>query len=283
MSKERISEDRCFDKRFCFVSYGVTVQLKSDSERLLDKVRDEVVKAFGNKAQIFEENSAETDHAFGVGFSDGWFRLYREREEISSGSSERNLFKYLNSVLRLEVAEFAKDSVFAHAGVVGWNGQAIVVPGASFSGKSTLTAELVRSGATYFSDEYAVFEPNGFVGPFPRHLSMRYFGATREGTVPVEKLGGEEGKDPIPVGMVLFTEFSKGAGWQPEFLSTGAGIMEMIPHTLTMRRDPAFSLKVLDLVARRAIIVKSPRGDAKKFAKFLIEFFDNHSKLAKMT
>ena len=283
MSEERISEDRCFDKRICFVSYGVKVQLNSDSELLLDKVREEVVKAFGNKAQIFEETPTETGHTFGVGFSDGLFRLYREGEEISSGSSERNFFKYLNSSLRLEVAEYAKDSVFVHAGVVGWKDRAIVVPGASFSGKSTLTAELVKIGATYFSDEYAVFEPNGFVGPFPRYLSLRYFGASRESAVPVEKLGGEEGKNPIPVGMVLFTEFSKGAAWQPEYLGTGSGIMEMIPHTLTIRRDPAFSLKVLDLVVRRAIIVKSPRGDAKKFAKFLLEFFDNHSKLATMT
>ena len=59
--------------------------------------------------------------------------------------------------------------------------------------------------------------------------------------------------------------------------------MEIIPHTIPITRDPKFSLKVLDLVARHAIIVRSPRGDAKKFAKVLLEFFENHINLVKLT
>ncbi|NOT47854.1 MAG: hypothetical protein HOP17_08915, partial [Acidobacteria bacterium] len=241
------------------------------------------VKAFGNKARIFEEKSRGVASVFGIAYEDGLFRLYKDGIEVSAGPSKRNFFKYLNSALRLEVAEFVHDRIFIHAGVVGWKGRAIIIPGTSFVGKSTLTAELVKAGAEYYSDEYAVCEPDGTVSPFPRHISMRYFGATREKDVSIEELGGKLGTDPLPVGMVLFTAFSRGAKWQPEIISAGRGIMELIPNTLTMRRDPAFSLKVLDLIARRAIIVKSPRGDAKKFAKFLLDFFDNHYKLAKMT
>ena len=278
MSKERISESRCFDKQFCFVSFGVTVQLESDTWSLLDKGRQVVQQAFGGEAMIFEEPADAAGHSFGIASSGGRFRLFKHGVEISSGTSERNFFKFLNSKLRLEVAEFAQDRIFVHAGVVGLNGRALVLPGTSFAGKSTLTAELIRSGADYYSDEYAVLEPNGWVGPFPRHLSMRYFGATRESNVSAESLGGTTGKSPIPVGMVLFSSFSRGAKWAPEHLSPGAGIMELIPHTLTMRRDPRFSLKVLDLVARRAIMIKSPRGDVKKFAKFLLDFFDKNCK-----
>jgi hypothetical protein len=278
MSKERSSRSRYFDKRFCFVSYGVTIQLESDSWGLLDKGRDVVQKAFGGKAQIFEEQADRTGHSFGIDYSDGRFRLYKQGIEVSSGTSERNFFKFLNSSLRLKVAEFAEDRVFVHAGVIGWDRRALVMPGTSFAGKSTLTAELIKNGAEYYSDEYAVLEANGTVSPFPRHLSMRYFGATRETDVPAERLGGVEGNSAIPVGMVLFTSFTRGAEWMPHQLSPGAGVMELIPHTLTMRRDPAFSLKVLDLVARRAIMIRSPRGDVKKFAKFLLDFFDKHCK-----
>jgi hypothetical protein len=56
--------------------------------------------------------------------------------------------------------------------------------------------------------------------------------------------------------------------------------MELLPSTMTTRKAPAFSLKVLDLVVRRAIMYKSPRGDAKEIAKFLLEFFENNTKLA---
>ena len=278
MSEARGSEIRDFDKRFCFRSFGVTVGVESGDPVLLEKAREVVLKAFGGRAQIFEEPSAETGHRFGIEFRDGEFVLYKNGHGTSCGASERNFFRYLNSLLRLEVGEFAEGCVFVHAGVVGWNGRAIMFPGISSSGKSTLTAELIRNGATYYSDEYAVLEADGRVSSFPRHLSLRYFGGTRLREVPPQELGAEVGRNAIPVGMVLVTSFSKGAKWDPEVLSAGSGIMEIIPNTLTMLRDPAFSLKVLDLVAQHAIMVKSPRGDAKKFAKFLLEFFDNHSK-----
>ncbi len=284
MSKERPIKPRYFDSGFCFVSYGVRIGLSSDDHDLLVKARRTVVKAFGEKAEIFEDEHLEPQgRTFGIAYENGEFRLFKGGVEISAGPSERNFFKYLNSILRLEVAEFAEDRVFVHAGVVGWRGRAIIFPATSFAGKSTLTAELVKIGAEYYSDEYAVLEANGYVGTFPRHLSMRYFGATVEKDVSAAELGGRLGESEIPVGMVLFTAFEKGAAWNPEILTPGAGIMEIIPNTLTMRRDPAFSLKVLDLVAQNAIMVKSPRGDAKKFAKFLLDFFDNNYKLAKMT
>jgi hypothetical protein len=283
MSDDRIIARRDFDLGFSFVSYGVTVGVASDDPVLIDKTRELIAKAFGDRAQIFEGSSANGEHTFGIAAEGGQFKLYKDGFEITSGASEKIFFKYLNSLLRLEVAEFAEGRVFLHAGVVGWKGQAIVFPAKSFAGKSTLVAELVRNGAEYYSDEYAILEKNGHVGPFPRHLSLRYFGATRVRDVPPEELGGRIGRRPIPVGMVLLTNFSKGAKWEPEVLTPGSGILEIVPNAITIHRYPAFSLKVLDLVARRAIIVKSPRGDVKKFAKFLLAFFDKHTKLAKMT
>ncbi len=283
MSNDRISSRREFDLGFSVVSHGVRIGLEADNQTLFDKARREVDRAFGGKAEIFEGVPAIGKHTFGVAAGNGELHLYKDGARISSGKSERGFFSYLNSQLRLEVAEYAKGIIFIHAGVVGWNGQAIILPGKSFSGKSTLTAELVRNGAEYYSDEYAVIEQNGHVSPFPRHLSLRYFGATRERDVPPEELGGRIGDRPIPVGMVLFTKFQKGGEWQPEYLGAGSGIMEMLPNTLTLHRDPAFALKLLDLIARRAIMVKSPRGDVKKFAQFLLAFFDKNCKLAKMT
>lgn len=283
MSKERTLKPRYFDKRFFFESYGVVVEIAADDDDMLAEAGKTVIKAFGSNATIFERESLEPNTTFGITHEGETFSLFKNGFEISAGPSKRNFFKYLNSALRLEIAEFAMDRIFVHAGVVGWKGHAIIIPGTSFSGKSTLTAELVKAGAEYYSDEYAVLGADGAVSPFPRHISMRYFGATREKDVPVEDLGGKQGTVAIPAGMVLFTEFSRSAKWEPEVLTAGKGIMELIPNTLSMRRDPAFSLKVLDLVAQRAIIVKSPRGDAKKFAKLLLDFFEKNYKLTKMT
>ena len=68
------------------------------------------------------------------------------------------VFEVLESDLQVYIAERARTRLFVHAGVVGWRGRAIVIPGSSYSGKSTLIAALVGAGAVYYSDEYAVFD-----------------------------------------------------------------------------------------------------------------------------
>ncbi len=283
MSEERLTFRCEFDREFHFESYGVRIKIESDSQRLLDKARLTVENTFLGRALFIENDVGFSAHSFGIARDGKYYVPLRNGEQMSYGESEKVFFKYLNGILRIEVAEYTTSRIFVHAGVVGYKGHALVIPGRSFQGKTTLTAELVRNGAEYYSDEYAVIDKKGFVHPFPRKLSMRYFGASREKEVTVEELGGTYGNDPLPVGMVLITAFSKGAIWDPKILSPGNGIIEIVPHTIPIRQNAKFSLKVLDLVARRAIIVKSPRGDAKKFAKFLLAFFDNHINLVKMT
>src|ERR1051326_6942658 len=90
-------------------------------------------------------------------------RLYVGAARIARTMDLHELYQILESDLQLHVAEMARRCLFVHAGVVGWGGRALVIPGRSFSGKSTLVAALVRAGATYYSDEYAVFDAQGRV------------------------------------------------------------------------------------------------------------------------
>src|SRR5205823_9671727 len=119
--------------------------------------------------------------------------LYGDHVRLARSVDVDEVFDILESDLRLVVAEFARHRVFVHAGVVGWKGKAIVIPGRSFSGKSTLVAELVRAGATYYSDEYAVVDPQGRVHPYPKPLSLRENGAARGKKYAMEELGGRAG------------------------------------------------------------------------------------------
>src|SRR5207249_2434643 len=99
---------------------------------------------------------------------------------------------------RLFIGEMTTQKVFLHAGVVGWRGRAIVIPGRSWSGKTTLVAALVRAGATYFSDEYAVLDRQGRVHPYPKPLSVRDRKTAKQRNYPVEKLGGVAATKPLP-------------------------------------------------------------------------------------
>lgn len=192
-----------------------------------------------------------------------------------AGVSESFMLEQFERRVRLTVAEFAVGKVFLHAGVVGWNERAIVFPGDSFHGKTTLVAELVKKGAVYYSDEYAVLGEDGMVYPFPKMLSMRgIIDDFRQIDIPVEKFGGIAGNKPIPIGMMLFTRFQAKARWQPRNLSHGQAMMEVITHTLPIRNKPEFTLKVLNNAINRAIITKTKRGDAARTAELIIGFFE---------
>lgn len=175
------------------------------------------------------------------------------------------------SDLRLYIAERARRRVFVHAGVVAWRGRAIVIPGRSFSGKSSLVAALVRAGATYYSDEYAVFDARGRVHPFPAPLSLRGAEGERPTRHPAESLGGRPGTRPLPVGLVAVSEYRRGARWRPRRLTPGQGVLTLLANTVPARERPAAALAVLQRVVVAAPVLKGPRGEASEVADALLE------------
>ena len=181
------------------------------------------------------------------------------------------LFDRLESHLQLLTAFMAKDCLFVHAGVVGWHGRALVMPGRSFCGKTDLVAALVRAGATYYSDEYAIFDTQGRVHPYPRPLSVRGGNGLNAGKYPVEELGGSAGQEPLPVGLIAVTEYRAGARWRPRSLSPGRAMLALMENTVAARREPQFSLPILQRVASGAEAVKSKRGEADAIARQLLE------------
>lgn len=259
-------------------AYGVRIGIKSRLGELLVEIGERLKHLLPNGFKKVKDDTAE--HFFEIRQNKkGIYFLYKNGEKVSSGTKDLEIFlNYLDSNLRLTIAEFAQKRVFVHAGVVGWKGKAIIIPAHSFQGKTTLVAELTKLGAKYYSDEYAVLDENGYVHPFPKTLSMRgVIDEYKQVEYSVESLGGVKGVEPLPVGMVLITEFKSGSSWRPRFLSEASGMMEMLSHTIPIRYNPKFSLKVLNKTTNRAIIVKTKRGEAKDFAIKLLSFFEDRA------
>src|SRR3954447_3175217 len=89
-----------------------------------------------------------------------------------------------NKHAELLTAFRAQDCLFVHAGVVGWQGKAILIPGRSFSGKTTLVKALIEAGATYYSDEFAILDRQGLVHPYPLPLALRDGAGQSAGQLP---------------------------------------------------------------------------------------------------
>jgi hypothetical protein len=258
--------------------YGVKICIETNKKTLLNVLSNEIIKTIPVKFEFTDPQIS--DHIFYIESKEDKMYEFHKNEDSIGRLSKSQMMDLFNSRLRLTVAEFAVSKVFLHAGVVAWKGRAIIIPAESFRGKTTLVAELVKKGALYYSDEYAVLNKNGFVQSFPKPLSLRVTEDKYAQTdYSVESLGGRAGKKNIPVGMVLITKFDSRLTtkkWKPKLLSAGNGVMEIIPHTISIRNNTKFALNVLNKVASRAIIVKSKRGEAKEFVDLLINFFENN-------
>jgi hypothetical protein len=167
--------------------------------------------------------------------------------------------------------------LFAHAGVVGWQECAIIIPGRSGSGKTTLVAELVRAGATYYSDEFAVFDHNGYVYPYPKPLSLREVQGGHRIKLSAEELGGRIGTNPLPVAIVLATQYDEHARWQPQILSPGQAVLRLFENTIDARRRPQCAISIFARVVTNCLAISGPRPSSDQVVPSLLALCDQVS------
>ncbi len=177
----------------------------------------------------------------------------------------------LDAQMRLFIAANAREWLFVHAGVVARGGRALVAPGDSSSGKTTLVRALVSAGATYYSDEYAVLDETGRVHPYPRPLSIRSGdgGEVREHQAAGN--GAAAGQDSASLAMAVVTRYRNGVEWQPKRLSSGHGLIALLANTVPAQERPEESLRTLRRAMERTTVLQGDRGEAAEIAGALLE------------
>ena len=254
-----------------FRAYGLRVGIRVSDARILERLAGSL--PYGWKP--IEPSAVDHLYSLVVGGEDEsrikrFNVLYSDAGRIARSLDLGEVLETLESSLRLLVAEHARTKVFVHAGVVGWNGHAIVIPGSSYSGKSTLVSELVRAGATYYSDEYAVLDARGRVHPFVKPLSIREGEDGRQTHMPIETIGGVSGTKPLPVGCVLVTRYRPGAPWRPRPLSPGRAMLSLLAHTVPARNKPRAVFDVLPKVTSEARSFESARVEAREVVRSVL-------------
>ena len=275
-----------------FKSFGVEITI-STNDRSLYNILEKIVRVILPN-EFVETNLEISVHNFYIEkTADDLYRLYKEKDTdreyfVFETDNTEMLFGLLDTELRITVAEFASKKVFIHAGAVGYKGFGIIIPGKSFIGKTTLVAGLIKAGAEYYSDEYAVLDEEGYLHPFHKKLSMRgIIDDFTQTDISYREFGAEAGHQPLPVGLILLAEYqagkTDGGEIKPEVISKGKGMLEIIAHTIPIRFNPKFTLRVLNKTVNRAIIAKYVRGDADVFATLLLNYFEKEIILTNKT
>jgi len=252
-------------------AYGVAFCLGSTCPRLLELGMREL--PYGSRSR---EGSRRTNEAALPEYflqeneTKDLYRVLLDGESVTEWQDLAGVLGRLRGDLMIHVANFAPDFVFIHAGVIGWQGQALVFPGPSLAGKSTLISELVRAGTLYYSDEYAVVDEAGRIHPYARDLQMRELGGLAQRGVPVEELGGRCGTALLRVGSVVFCQYAEDAVWSPEPVSPGMAVLEMLRHAIPVQRTPGRVMSVLAKMMTGASALRTRRGEAAEAAQKLL-------------
>lgn len=248
----------------------------SNRKEILEKLKLRLPEILPLKWSETKPQSAKCHFLFFRKPETGKFTLKKDDELLSESLGFRAALEQLSSGIRLTVAEFAVEKVFLHSGVVGCKDAAIIIPGKSFAGKSTLVAEFVRRGFSYFSDEYALLDKKGFVHPFPKKISLRgIIDDYRQKDFNVEQLGGRPTLKPLPVKFILIGEYKKGSSAQISEASASEGFLQSIANSISIRQSPRIVLEALAKIAEQSKTLKIQRGEAAEFVEIFIEYLEN--------
>jgi hypothetical protein len=256
-----------------FKAYGLSIGVRVSDSSVLERVRDLLPPGWAPAARpvvrsLFSLIVGGPTRRAGVR---RFNILYADAARVLRGHDLADTLRQLELHVHLYIAERAPRYTFVHAGVVGWNGQAIVIHGRSLTGKSSLVTALVKAGATYYSDEFAVLDGQGRVHPYPIPLAIR----PSEGGAPpvkckVEEIGGVAGTRPLPVGLVLSTRYVSGTRFRPRPVSAGRAVLDLLVNTLPARRRPERTLDALSRIASQAVLLRGARGEAAEAAQQLL-------------
>jgi hypothetical protein len=251
-----------------FESFGHRMEARATHPEIFDRL-EELLPPVSRRTEI----AANVDERLRFGIVkevDGYHSVWNPGTMVANHVGLELALVTLEGQLRSWLAVHAPGYIFVHAGVVAHEGKAIVIPGESFAGKSTLVAELVKRGALYLSDEFAVIDQEGLVHPYPKLLGLRSRDSRTQENLPVESFGGTAGDVALPMSLAVVTHYVPGAEWAPRRLTPGEGALALLSRTVPARARPQESLQVLTKAINGAVVLEGERGEAEPFAEMLL-------------
>jgi hypothetical protein len=242
-----------------FRAYGVDFKLQAESlERLEELCR------YAPVGSLRLPTSSEHELFFEVRPAGRGFTVYEGGTRRKAAFKKREAaLKALTKRIELSLGTFSQHFTFIHAGVVKWGELGWLIPGESQAGKSTLVNEMLKLGATYYSDEYALLDLHGLVHPYPRKLRLRTEETPSAGSI---------GRKPLKIERILFTKYLAGSRFEPKTLEPSFALVEIMKNCIQARCEPKKTMENLSSLANEAKCLKGVRGDATETVELLRQF-----------
>lgn len=253
-----------------FESHGVRIGVTSDRPEVTDRINDLLPP---------DSKPCATDsvvESFGlVSDEDGGYTFTRGGSPVAKNLDLEFGLMMVETQIRIFLGQESPNRIFVHAGVVAVDNRAIVLPGRSFAGKTTLVAAFVRAGATYFSDEFAVLDDHGLVHPYLTRLSVRDSDDARDPDPPgprsersgtktlvhVSDLGGLSGEAAVEIGAIVVTNYRRGGAWEPRELTPARAALALLYNTVAALTRHEEALAVLRRTTSGAVLLEGERGE----------------------
>jgi len=152
-----------------------------------------------------------------------------------------------------------------HAGAVQLGGQVLLLPGRTHSGKSSMVAELLRRGATYLSDEYALIDAEGRAHPYPRPLLLRNGNPNQTPLLP-QDCHASVAAGPAPIGWIMELQYRESEGWNVVAVPQSHGLLILLHHTPHVLAEAPDLLDRFQRAAAHARCFTGTRMDAARAA-----------------
>lgn len=200
----------------------------------------------------------------------GCYRLTVDSVEVLSTTDTAELILGVLKAIDEAVVYRLQSLKAVHAGAVVFENRAILIPGSTHAGKSSIVAELLRRGATLLSDEYALIDEAGRVHSYPRPMLLRDSCMRQSPVLPAE-LGSDYVKNPVSVGWILALEYRHSSDWSVQEVPQSEALMILLRNTPhSMAESPA----MVDFFLRAVSAAKcyaGQRGDAVQGADQILQ------------
>lgn len=138
-----------------------------------------------------------------------FYDLYQGENRVSSEQTLALLCEIVSSRIHLLVSAHCKDYTFLRGDVVQTpQGEAVLLAGSTFSGKTRFAQALIRAGAKPWSQHYAVLDQSGSVFAYPQ---------------------AEKPTQGLKLSAILHVPYLPGSQWSVKTSSPGQATLHLVP------------------------------------------------------